>query len=368
MHQPNIIELDRPLAALVEYSPVASALADLRRRFAGVAFDLSTTKGDKEARAARMDLVKLRTGLEAKRRELKTPALERSRLIDSEAKRITEEILRLEEPIDEQIKASEQAKEAERQAKAAAEAARIARHQARIAEISAAATGHAKATADTLAEAIANVEALEITEAIYEEWATPAQMAKDNTLAVLHDLLDAALYREGEARKLAAARAELDRQRKEQEAAARAIAAAQAEADRIAAATRAEADRIAAEERAEADRKAAAERAELDRAAAEERAMLERRAAEERAAEQARIDAAAKLAAEEKARVDAEARLEEMAKAKAEDAERARMTRLQGAAEDLLHALRAIYLTSQEPATRAVARDAIENATGECPQ
>lgn len=61
---------------------------DLRARFGGVAFDLTTTKGDKEARAARMELVKLRTSLEAKRKELKAPALERSRMIDSEAKRI----------------------------------------------------------------------------------------------------------------------------------------------------------------------------------------------------------------------------------------------------------------------------------------
>lgn len=344
-----VIELDRPAAALVEYSPTAAALAELRQRYAGVAFDLTTTKGDREARAARMELVKLRTGLEAKRKELKAPALERSRLIDSEAKRITEEILQLEQPIDEQIKAAEAAKEIERQAKAAAEAARIARHQARIAEISAAATGHGKATAATLAEAIRQVEALEITEAIYEEWATPAQMAKDNTLAVLHDLLDAALYREKEARQLADDRAALARQRAEQDAAARAIAAAQEAADRIAAATRAEADRIAA-----ADRKAAAERAELDRAAAEQRRIDEQRAAEERAAEQARIDAAVRVAAEAKARADLEA---------AHAA--ALRTRLHEAAEAMLAALHAIYTTSQEPATRSVARDAIEIATGE---
>lgn len=345
MHQADIIELDRPLAALVEYSPTAAALAELRQRFEGVAFDLTTTKGDKEARAARMELVKLRTGLEAKRKELKQPALERSRLIDSEAKRITEEILQLEQPIDEQIKAAEAAKEIERKAKAEAEAARIARHQARIAEISAAATGHGKAGSATLAEAIRQVEALEITEAVYEEWVTPAQMAKENTLRVLHDLLDAALYREEEARQLAATRAELNRQREQQEAAARAIAAAQAEADRIAAATRAEADRIAAEERAE-----------LDRAAAAAREMLERRAAEERAAARKRLDDEAQAAAEAQAREAVE-----------ELAERARRMRLQAAAEDMLQALRAIHLTSQEHATRAVARKAIENATGEQP-
>lgn len=63
-------------------------------------WDVSTTKGDREARAARKELVTLRTSLEAKRKELKAPALERAKLIDTEAKRIEAEIRSLEDPID----------------------------------------------------------------------------------------------------------------------------------------------------------------------------------------------------------------------------------------------------------------------------
>ena len=92
---------------IAEYSVTTAALAELRQRFGNVAFDLTTTKGDKEARAARLELVRLRTSLEAKRKELKAPALERSRLIDAEAKRITAAIDELEAPIDEQITAVE---------------------------------------------------------------------------------------------------------------------------------------------------------------------------------------------------------------------------------------------------------------------
>mgnify|MGYP000576626776 CR=1 FL=1 len=98
---------EAPTSALAEYSPTAAALADLRQRFAGVVWDVTTTKGNNEARAARLELVKLRTSLEAKRKELKAPALERSRLIDAEAARITGEIVALERPIDEQIKVAE---------------------------------------------------------------------------------------------------------------------------------------------------------------------------------------------------------------------------------------------------------------------
>ncbi len=48
-----------PSTAIAEYSPTAAAIADLRHRFAGVVWDVSTTKGDREARAAEELLVEL---------------------------------------------------------------------------------------------------------------------------------------------------------------------------------------------------------------------------------------------------------------------------------------------------------------------
>ena len=74
--------------AVAEYNPIAAGLAAVRQRYENVAWDLKTTKGNADARAARKELVSLRTGLEAKRKALKAPALEFSRRIDSEAARI----------------------------------------------------------------------------------------------------------------------------------------------------------------------------------------------------------------------------------------------------------------------------------------
>ena len=54
-------------SAVVEYSATEAALADLRSRYQNVVFDVATTKGDKAARAARLELVTLRTTLEKKR-------------------------------------------------------------------------------------------------------------------------------------------------------------------------------------------------------------------------------------------------------------------------------------------------------------
>ena len=47
---------EAPTSALAEYNRTAAELADLRQRFAGVVWDLTTTKGNAEARAARLEL------------------------------------------------------------------------------------------------------------------------------------------------------------------------------------------------------------------------------------------------------------------------------------------------------------------------
>ncbi|MBI3936013.1 MAG: DUF1351 domain-containing protein, partial [Betaproteobacteria bacterium] len=107
--------------SIVEYSPTEAVLADLRQRYGDARYPVETTDGMTAARHARAEVRKWRTDLEAERVRIKAPALERCRLIDAEAKRITAELLRIETPIDEQIKVEEGRKEAERAAKERAE-------------------------------------------------------------------------------------------------------------------------------------------------------------------------------------------------------------------------------------------------------
>jgi colicin import membrane protein len=112
---------------IAEYSKTAAALAVYKETFTGIKYDVLTTAGMETAKKDRRELVALRTSLEAKRKEIKEPALRRCQEIDSEAKRITAEIVALEDPIDAQIKVEENRKEAERQEKLrlAAEAQKI---------------------------------------------------------------------------------------------------------------------------------------------------------------------------------------------------------------------------------------------------
>lgn len=255
--------------AVVSYSRTEAALALLAEKYAGKTYDLTTTAGDKEARAARLELVTLRTSLEAKRKEFKAPALEFGKLIDAEAARITGQIKALEDPIDAQIKADEARREAEREAKRKAEAARIAGHEAGIADIRAFVARCANKPSSRIAAAMDVLDRIATTEAEFEEFAITAARAKAETLAKLRELHDAAAAREAESARLAAER----------------------EAQRI------EAERLAAERAAMEAERAAVQRMQEEiqrqqREIAESAAREEaRRQAEQQAAEQARQQA-----------------------------------------------------------------------------
>lgn len=297
--------IEAPKLAITEYSPVAAGLADLRARFEGVAFDLTTTRGDKEARAARMELVKLRTSLEARRKELKAPALERSRLIDSEAKRIEAEILALETPIDEQIKVEERRREQERQRKIEAERRRVAEIQERIDAIKAFPVRAAGKSSIVVEALIGDLVAAEADDT-FAEFRPAAERAHAESLAALREMYGAALVHEDDARRLRAEREALEQQRREDEA------------------RRAEEDRIAREQHeAEVARVKAAREAEEARIRAEREAE-EARMAEARAAQEAELRAqreAEAAALAEQRRIDAERQAAEDARLAAERAE-----------------------------------------------
>ncbi len=214
---------------VAEYKPIEASLSALRNKYQGVVFQVSTTEGDKEARAARKELVGLRTSLEDKRAEIKKPILELGRAIDAEAKRITSEIEALEKPIDEQIKAEEQRKAAEKAAREAAEKAeREAKEKAEKARIDGI-KAKIKAITDKPLEvlgkkpldienAINQVEFMPVTDVEFEEFVIEASEARESAVSKLREMHAQAVHQEEEENRLAAERERLDQQRREQEA------------------------------------------------------------------------------------------------------------------------------------------------------
>lgn len=288
---------------ITQYSKTEAALAELRTKY-GRTFDVSTSEGEKEARVARAEIKKYRTDLEKMRQELKAPIIEQGKLIDSEARRITEELLSLEEPIDALIVAKEKRAEEERKA---AEAKRAAEQRASLElqnKMRAAITWAVGKSAAALTECLAGLDQLDVPD---NEFRGDVEGVRTEVRAALENMRDVAMRNEADDKRRAEERAELERLRS---------VAAKEEADRKA--------KLEAEQRA-AEQKAAAERKRIED---EERAARERIAAEERkaAAARAEADAAAAKAREEADRAARDARLKEEARLREErakiDAER----------------------------------------------
>lgn len=123
VEQPVVVAA--PPSPVAEFVPTAQAVADFMKRFEGKTFDVTTTAGDREARAARKELVTLRTGLDKLRKEIKAPMLERIQLLDGEAKRLTALIVDAERPIDYMILAEEKRKAADKAERERLEADRV---------------------------------------------------------------------------------------------------------------------------------------------------------------------------------------------------------------------------------------------------
>lgn len=292
--------------AITEYSPIEAGLADLRSRYAGVAWDLRTVAGNDAARKARKELVTLRTTLEDKRKAIKAPLLAQAKRVDDEAKRITGELLEIERPIDEQIKADESRREAERQAKIEAERRRMADIRARIEAITAKVTSALRLRKSVFANAVlAELSAVEIDADEFAEFADEAKRTLAEGIKSVRAHVAGLQEAEAEAARLAAERAELERQKAEE------------------AARRAEQERIDREAREAEERRVAAERAALER----ERQEQERAQREAREAEEARLRAI-REAQEAEARAERE-RIEAAARAEREklDAQAAEIAR-----------------------------------------
>lgn len=235
---------------IIEYSKTAAALGELKQKYENVIYDVSTTGGMKDAVAARRELRDIRVGLEKMRKELKEPALRRCQLIDSEAKTITAQLVKLEDPIDTQIKAEERRKEELRLEAARREAERVDAIQKKIDDIR-------RLPWLLMAEPVAEIE-LEL-EALKEfepgeefaEFADVARIARDEAIVSLANMHAAKVKKDEEAARLAAEQEKLRAEREELERMRREIAEAKAaEAESAAKAAKAlesAADKIAEE-------------------------------------------------------------------------------------------------------------------------
>lgn len=222
---------------ITEYSETEAGLARLRERMEGVVYDVTIAAGMDLAKKDRRELVGLRTSLETKRKEIKAPALERCKMIDEEAKRVTGEILALETPIDQQIKAEEARREEERQEKLRQAAAVQKILDDKIIEIGKLPLYCIGKTSTEIADFLAKIKEKEIGGEFQGETRKRAEAAKDTAIAEIITALGNTIEEEAKAEALKA----------EQEAEAARQEAERVERERLMAVQRAEIERQQAE-------------------------------------------------------------------------------------------------------------------------
>lgn len=338
--------LDKP-AAITEFNAVEKGLAELRKDLKGVQFDVTKTEGDRAARAARLRCVSVRTGAAKVYADWNAPMLEKQRGMRALVAKITEEVTKIEGPIDEQIKAEEARKAAIKAAKEAADLARQQAIQTNINSLAAYPMQAAGKSADSI-QALRNILAdLPVTTEIYEHRTGEAMQLHAEVGAKLEEMQAAALAQEQEAARLAAERAELERQRKEQEAAAEA-------------ARQAEVQRVAAERAKLAQEQAALKAAQDAENARQEAARAEQRRQEEAAAAAARRqqeEAAAALRAQQE-EIDRQRQAFEAEQAAARKAEQNRLAAIAQAEREKAEAEACAQREKEEAERRAAAEAA----------
>jgi hypothetical protein len=287
--------------SIQEYSSTEAALADLRDRYQGASYDVTSPGGMTEAKKGRAEIRSWRTGLDKERKKIKAPALDRCRAIDAEAKRITAELMTLEDPIDSAIRSEEQRAAKEHAAAERAKADRVAGIAKRIDAFERAPLALVGKPAHEIATAIEWLNRNEPASADFDAQLDAASSMHGDALAKLQSMHATAIAEADQ-------RAELVRMKTEQ---------AEREAD--------ERKRVAAEAKAIAEAEAESrrkieeqERASRERIEAAEREAREKRQIEDRK-RQAETDAIEARDREQKAEAEAKAKAERDA---AEAAER----------------------------------------------
>lgn len=244
-------ELELIGTALQSFDRVAAGLALLEKNYKGVLYEVDTSMGMTHAKAARQAIRGPRYELEKIRKDAKAPLLSLGKRLDSEAARITNALLELENPIHQQIKFEEDRIEQEKRDAAIAEAARVAAIQTRIDAIRqwpVDATGKTSADIDGMLQRATDYTVLETHFAERTEEAKSVLMA---SISALQGIYQTRLGQEAEAERvrqgmleLAQLKAEAAERERVAQVARDAETARQAEINRI------ERERIAAEEAA----------------------------------------------------------------------------------------------------------------------
>lgn len=209
-------EIEQVTLAVAAINKVEAGLNLLRVSYEGVIFEVATTKGLDDAKAARAEIREPRYEVERIRKAAKAPLLAIGKRLDSEAARITAELEKIEGPIHAQIQIEEARKEAEKQARIDEEIRRVTLIQERIAELRGCQTLSPTSGAGLIMDHINDLERIQVDDS-FAEFQQQAGDVKATALLKLWKLHVAAVEHQAEQERIKLERAELAKLRAEAE-------------------------------------------------------------------------------------------------------------------------------------------------------
>jgi colicin import membrane protein len=263
--------------SVIKYDVTDAAIIELRERYAGM--KIVDSASYEHVRVAIGEVRTKRTGVEKRRKELKAYALDYGRKVDAEAKRLTDALLTIENPLQTEKDRVDAEKEAVRQAKALKEKERVDGIRARITAFQHLLVEIQGKSSDEILKVLDNAMDCEAPEEIFMEFTAEANKSKEEVINGLVKAYQEKLKAEKEAEALKIEQERLAKQKAEQEEAQRKI-------DEENRKVREAQEKLEAERKAEKERQ---ERAEFEHRAQEEakvRAEAEAREKVEREAKQ----------------------------------------------------------------------------------
>ncbi len=176
-------------AALALFTPLEADMTALASKYRNVAYDMTTTKGAKAARDARLELRESgRFAIQRLRDQTKGHLNDCKTVIETEATRLIAIVEPAEVAIDKQIKAHEQKLADEKAAKEKAEAERVQKHTDAIATIASYSDKARGLAVERIEAGIAYVRGIDVSAAVFEEFAERAAGEKAETIARLEQM------------------------------------------------------------------------------------------------------------------------------------------------------------------------------------
>ena len=211
-------------AALALFSPLETDVKTLAERYRDVAFDMTTPKGFKAAKDARLELRESgRFAVQRLRDKTKDQLNDCKKVVDAEATRLIEIVEPIETAVDEQIKVHEKKLADERAERDRIEAERKQKHLDAIAMIEGYVAKAEGLPIERIEAGLAYVRDIDVSAEVFEDFAVRAAAQKDATIRALEKMI-------AEARERAAAdalrlenerlQAQLDELKRQQPAAA----------------------------------------------------------------------------------------------------------------------------------------------------